>query len=139
MKIERINYQKVFPLGQYINEKLGVEIQLDEGDDFDAAMLAAKEMIEKFHIQNNPQLYSKGNNIAAIADYIFSDKPHREEPSIQVNDDRKKVKQSPEEKRWEAIIEACCSEKEVEKWRKKVPESLQHLCDTRIKKLNVNV
>jgi hypothetical protein len=134
MKIERINYQKVFPLGQYINEKLGVEIQLDEGDDFDEVMLKAKDMIEKFHIQSNPQLYTQNKNLSALADYMM-DKPHKEEPSIQLEDDRKKPKQSPEEKRWEAIISACCSEKEVEKWRKKVPEALTHLLDKRLTQL----
>ena len=30
-RFDRVSYQKVFPLGMYINERLGVEMQLDEG------------------------------------------------------------------------------------------------------------
>ena len=60
MKVDRINYQKVFPLGMYINERIGVEIQLDKGDNPEEALLKAKEMVEAFHKENNKGLYMEG-------------------------------------------------------------------------------
>lgn len=57
MKVTSINYQKVFPLGQYINERIGVEIQVDENDNPDECLIAAKSMVERFHKEKNPYLY----------------------------------------------------------------------------------
>ena len=58
MKITTVNYQKVFPLAQYVNEKIGVEIQVDEWDDPAEALQKAKKMVETFHRESNPQLES---------------------------------------------------------------------------------
>ncbi len=57
MKIERVTYQKVFPLGMYINEKIGVDYLLNEGDDPKAALEAAKKLCQEFHEENNKGLY----------------------------------------------------------------------------------
>jgi len=77
MKIDRINYQKVFPLGMYINERIGVEIQLDKGDNPEEALLKAKEMVEAFHKENNKWLYMEVN-----MDAIPIEKPKPEEIRI---------------------------------------------------------
>ena len=53
MKIERVTYQKVFPLGQYVNEKIGVDYLLQENDDPKAALQAAKDLCEEFHRESN--------------------------------------------------------------------------------------
>lgn len=56
MKVDRISYKKIFPIGSYINETIGVEVQLDDKDDFHETFQYAKELVEKFHKENNPQL-----------------------------------------------------------------------------------
>jgi hypothetical protein len=56
MKITTINYQKVFPLGQYINERLGIEIEVSELDDPLEVYKEAKRIIEEAHRAMNPQL-----------------------------------------------------------------------------------
>ena len=59
MKTVSVSYQKVFPLGSYINEKIGVEIELEErdGNDALAALDRAKDIVETFHKQSNPGLH----------------------------------------------------------------------------------
>lgn len=59
MTVDRISYQKVFPLGMYINERIGVEMQLDKGDSPDEALAKAKEMVEGFHNSTMSQ-YNSG-------------------------------------------------------------------------------
>ncbi|HRP33529.1 MAG TPA: hypothetical protein PKV73_16650 [Agriterribacter sp.] len=61
MKPDRIIYNKLFPLGQFTNEKIGVEIQLDDGDSPEKALELAKTMVEKFHRENNAGLYLEVN------------------------------------------------------------------------------
>ena len=56
MKVKTISYAKVFPLAAYVNEKIGVEIELDDNDNYDKTFLTAKNLVEKFHKDNNPQL-----------------------------------------------------------------------------------
>lgn len=45
MKIEKINYQKAFVVGPYLQEKIGLEAQLDEGDDPDTCLQQLKGMV----------------------------------------------------------------------------------------------
>jgi hypothetical protein len=52
MKIERVSYQKIFPLGQYINEKIGVDILVNDGDDPMELLKKASEMVHEFHSKN---------------------------------------------------------------------------------------
>jgi hypothetical protein len=124
MRTKTIGYIHAFNVQGFLNDKAIIEVELNEGDDEDLAwdyvLNKTKEIADRVQEAFAPKRF---------------DTPHREEPSIQLEDDRKKTKQSPEEKRWEAIISACCSEKEVEKWRKKVPESLTHLLDKRLTQL----
>jgi hypothetical protein len=57
MKIDRITYQKTFAAGPYLNEKIGVEISLDEGEEKELAFRLAQITVEEFHKQANPHLY----------------------------------------------------------------------------------
>lgn len=59
MKIERITYQKTFPLAPYVNEKIGVEIELSEGDKAEDTLDLAKTIVEGWHKENNPHLYQQ--------------------------------------------------------------------------------
>lgn len=56
MKVTKVLYQKVFPLGQYTNEKIGVEIELSTGDDENIAFSYARVIVDKWHRENNPGL-----------------------------------------------------------------------------------
>jgi len=56
MKVVKVIYQKVFPLAQYVNEKIGIEIELDGMDDENKAFKIAKDTVEKWHKEGNPQL-----------------------------------------------------------------------------------
>ena len=51
MKCTRIYYEKCFNLGNYQNEKVGVEIELAEGETATQALDAAKDFVER----SNPQ------------------------------------------------------------------------------------
>lgn len=62
MKIDRINYKKIFPIAPYINEQIGVEIQLDETDKPDDALDTAKRIVESWHKGNNPSLAIASSN-----------------------------------------------------------------------------
>lgn len=47
MKIKTINYHKVFNLGNYQNEKIGVEIALEENEDPIQAHMEAVKFVER--------------------------------------------------------------------------------------------
>lgn len=52
MKTTKISYSKVFSLGNYENEKLGVEIEIQEGDDVQKAIQQARQFVEYNHKLN---------------------------------------------------------------------------------------
>lgn len=52
MKIKTITYQKVFSLGNYENEKIGVEIELAENEDPQKAIQDARNYVEFNHKVN---------------------------------------------------------------------------------------
>lgn len=49
MKIQTIQYHKVFNLGNYSNEKIGVDIVIADGEDPLDAFAEAKKLVEKSH------------------------------------------------------------------------------------------
>ncbi|MFO0359389.1 MAG: hypothetical protein ACK50N_02730 [Flavobacteriales bacterium] len=52
MKTNTITYSKTFSLGNYENEKIGVEIQLQEGDNVQKAIQDARAFVEYNHKLN---------------------------------------------------------------------------------------
>lgn len=56
MQIDRISYQKVFPLGVYTNHRIGMEASLDEGEDVAQALQQLKKTVEDFHEKTTPLL-----------------------------------------------------------------------------------
>lgn len=58
MKITTISYSKTIPTGPYMNERIGIEAELEENELPEAALSKAKLLIDKWHIENNPQLYA---------------------------------------------------------------------------------
>lgn len=49
MKIQTIQYHKVFNLGNFSNEKIGVDVVIGEGEDVLDAFAQAKKLVEKSH------------------------------------------------------------------------------------------
>lgn len=68
-KITSINYAKLFPLGAFINEKIGVECQVDDGEDVMNVLTEAKKIVTTFHYDSNKELYEmKGMKVTDIQD-----------------------------------------------------------------------
>jgi predicted membrane chloride channel (bestrophin family) len=52
MKTKTVSYSKVFSLGNYENEKIGVEIEVEPGDDVQKAIQEARQFVEFNHKLN---------------------------------------------------------------------------------------
>ena len=52
MKTKIVSYSKVFSLGNYENEKIGVEIEIQDGDDVQKAIQEARNFVEFNHKVN---------------------------------------------------------------------------------------
>ena len=46
MKVSKINYQRVFSMSNYENKKVGIEIELNNGDTVERALKFAIEFVE---------------------------------------------------------------------------------------------
>jgi hypothetical protein len=57
MGIIKITYERVFPLAPYVNEKIGVEVDVRPGDNTDREFEYAKSIVERWHKEGNPSLY----------------------------------------------------------------------------------
>lgn len=71
MKINKVFYEKLFPTGSFLNERIGMEASLDPGDDEQGALHSLKEKVEKFHKDSNPLL----DTVAPDQQPIISEKP----------------------------------------------------------------
>ena len=65
MKVDRISYQKLFPLGVYTNERIGMEAQLQDGDVYEDCFAELKKEVEAFHKSTNQQLYQDSDSPVA--------------------------------------------------------------------------
>lgn len=64
MKVSQINYQKNFHTDikdRFLMETLSVTVSVDDTDSVKKALALAKETVEMFHKQNNPQLFVPKN------------------------------------------------------------------------------
>jgi hypothetical protein len=52
MRISTVSYTKVYPLGQYTNEKICVELVVEKGDNAKQALQEAKSLADEFHREN---------------------------------------------------------------------------------------
>ncbi len=57
MNIIKVTYQKAFVIGPYLQEKIGIEVEVDEeiGERAEFALDKAKEIVERWHKENNPE------------------------------------------------------------------------------------
>lgn len=102
MKIERITYQRTYSLGSFINERVGCEIQLEEGDDVQETINQARAIADKNHTDNNPQLYGQTpnfNNINTVQSNI-----QEAIPALQINEPA-----ILEDKEWNAVKDKLMS------------------------------
>jgi hypothetical protein len=58
MKIISVNYQRAYVTGPFLQEKLGMEIEIDTGigETPEGAYSLAKQIMDQWHKINNPQL-----------------------------------------------------------------------------------
>jgi Tfp pilus assembly protein PilO len=119
MHISKVSYQKTFNLGSYTSEKIGVELDINEGEDAKLALDKARKLVQEYHIENNKGLYVRGEMDEML-------------PEVQ--------KQKPEKTAIESLIEdinTCTEIKVLESYRliaKSKPE-LQTAYDNHLKKL----
>lgn len=71
MKITKVNYTKAFVIGAFLQEKIGVEIEIDDTETPEKALSEAKRIAETWHIANNPQVHS----MPPPAPYVSSELP----------------------------------------------------------------
>jgi hypothetical protein len=131
MRIERINYQKVFPCGAYLTERIGFEASLEEGEDQRSAIEQMRQMAEDIHREKYPHYYEKKT----------VDTPHQEEPAIQlqepvVEEDPELVGLPVEERRICMLIKGATTLQEVAKYKQHVPKHLTPRYLKRVKELS---
>lgn len=57
MVISKIIYSKIYATSQFLNERIGVEVDINEGEDAKVALQTAKNLADEFHKDANPELY----------------------------------------------------------------------------------
>jgi hypothetical protein len=55
MHISKVTYSQLFPVGLYLNERVGVEIDVNPGEDAMKALEIAKALTVDFNKKNSPQ------------------------------------------------------------------------------------
>lgn len=60
MKITNVSYQKAFATGPFLQEKIGFEAEIEDGEEsVTAALTELKSLAEGWHNNNNPHLYQE--------------------------------------------------------------------------------
>lgn len=68
-KITSVSYSKLYPLAVFSNERIGVEMSLEEGEDAKAALETCKALVHEFHLEANKELYSMlGTKTVTVGD-----------------------------------------------------------------------
>jgi len=57
MAITMVNYQKVYSVGPYISERIGLEASVDEGQDPKFILAELKKLADEVNQANNPHLF----------------------------------------------------------------------------------
>ena len=55
MKPSRVSYKKIFPIGSYQNESIGIEMDLDDTDSPDEAFEECKRLVEKWGFKHTDE------------------------------------------------------------------------------------
>lgn len=73
MKAKKIYYEKCFNLGNYQNEKVGIEIELEEDESVQSALLAAKQFVEANSPRKTEVIESAKRTVANPNSYSYGD------------------------------------------------------------------
>ncbi len=82
MKLSQISYQRVYPLGSYSTERIGLEATLDEGENPETALSRLKIMVEELHQETLKSLSTddfRGTHVRDVVEENPSIKAIREE------------------------------------------------------------
>lgn len=83
MHIDKVSYTKTFNLGNYSSEKIGVELELHQGESATKALDIARQLVMEYHLKNNPEL----TNVDAIVEEIKASPEEEKEKTIKsIND-----------------------------------------------------
>jgi hypothetical protein len=82
MKIEKVSYQKLFSIGNFLNERIGFEASIDEGESPEAVVKHLKEVADNLHKEMNPGLEIHVNYDAIPYSNFGSHKENQEEEKI---------------------------------------------------------
>ena len=66
MHIDKVSYTKTFNLGNYSSEKIGVELEIHQGESADKALDIARSLVMEYHLKNNPDLIPVDSNVEKI-------------------------------------------------------------------------
>lgn len=100
---KKIYYERNYAIGKFLFEKIGIEQIIEKGETEDDAILRARLMVEKNHIENNPQLYTGGVKSVPVEDEDI--------PVIQVKQER--VKAKPDAKIMQEYLKAVEQKDEI--------------------------
>ncbi len=82
MKLSQISYQRVYPLGSYSTERIGLEATLDEGENPETALSHLKILVEEGHQETLKSLSTgdfRGTQVRDVVEENPSIKAIREE------------------------------------------------------------
>ena len=82
MKLSQISYQRVYPLGSYSTERIGLEATLDEGENPETALSHLKILVEELHqetMKSLPKDDFRGTHVRDVVEENPSIKAIREE------------------------------------------------------------
>lgn len=71
MKATKIYYEKLFNLGNYENEKIGIEVQLEDGDVAEEALEKAKSAVERMQGGERARLLNIVTNPVSHSAYAY--------------------------------------------------------------------
>jgi hypothetical protein len=80
MIIDRIQYQKVYPLGSYTTERIGLEASLDEGENPEEALNKLKVIVDTLHAETLTQLdLYRGTQVVDIPEQPISNEDKKKQ------------------------------------------------------------
>ncbi len=65
-----ISYQRVFPLGSYSTERIGLEATLDKGENPETALSNLKTMVEELHQETLKSLPTDDFRVTTVRDVV---------------------------------------------------------------------
>lgn len=69
MSYHKVTYEQIFPSSAYLNERIGIEILVEKGQDPESALMECKKIVSDFHKKSRPELY-KFNNDSLTANEV---------------------------------------------------------------------